>query len=33
MNLSYEITHGELKSYFGRYGDIENIEIPFRKGG
>ena len=33
MNLSYEVTHDELKSLFGKFGDIENIEIPFRKGG
>ena len=33
MNLSYEVTHDELKSLFGKFGEIENIEIPFRKGG
>ena len=33
MNLSYQVTHDELKEYFGTYGDIENIEIPLRKGG
>lgn len=33
MNLSYVVTHDELKSLFGKFGEIENIEIPFRKGG
>lgn len=33
MNLSYQVTHDELKEYFGTYGDIENVEIPLRKGG
>lgn len=33
MNLSYQVTHDELKDQFGQYGDIENIEIPLRKGG
>jgi multiple RNA-binding domain-containing protein 1 len=33
MNLSYEVTHDELKGLFGKFGEIENIEIPFRKGG
>lgn len=33
MNLSYEVTHDELKTLFGKFGEIENIEIPFRKGG
>jgi multiple RNA-binding domain-containing protein 1 len=33
MNLSYEVTHDELKALFGKFGEIENIEIPFRKGG
>jgi multiple RNA-binding domain-containing protein 1 len=33
MNLSYEVTHDELKALFGKFGEVENIEIPFRKGG
>jgi RNA recognition motif-containing protein len=33
MNLSYQVTHDELKEHFGSYGDIDNIEIPLRKGG
>jgi RNA recognition motif-containing protein len=33
MNLSYTITHEELRENFGKYGDIEDIEIPYRKGG
>ena len=33
MNLSYQVTHEELQSLFGKFGDIENIEIPYRKGG
>ena len=33
MNLSYKVTHDELKEHFGKYGDIDNVEIPLRKGG
>ena len=33
MNLSYQVTHDELKEYFCKFGDIENVEIPLRKGG
>ena len=33
MNLSYEVTHSELQDHFGKFGDIEHIEIPLRKGG
>lgn len=33
MNLSYQVTHDELKESFGKYGEIDNIEIPLRKGG
>lgn len=33
MNLSYDVTHDELKEYFGKFGEIENVEIPLRKGG
>ena len=33
MNLSYTVTHDELKQHFGKFGDIDNIEIPLRKGG
>jgi len=33
MNLSYQVTNDELLSTFGKFGKIESIEIPLRKGG
>jgi len=33
MNLSYTVTHEELTELFGKHGKIEEIEIPFRRGG
>jgi len=33
MNLSYQVTKEELEELFGKYGDIVDIEIPFRKYG
>ena len=33
MNLSYTVTKEELQELFGKYGEIADIEIPFRKGG
>lgn len=33
MNLSYTVTKDELQDLFGKYGKIDDIEIPFRKGG
>jgi multiple RNA-binding domain-containing protein 1 len=33
MNLSYEVTHDEMKDLFGPYGEIEDVEIPLRKFG
>jgi len=33
MNLSYTVTKEELQELFGKYGQIDDIEIPFRKGG
>lgn len=33
MNLSYTVTKEELQDLFGKYGEIADIEIPFRKGG
>lgn len=33
MNLSYEVTHEEMKELFGAFGDIEDVEIPLRKYG
>ena len=33
MNLSYQVTHDELQGLFGKYGEIVDIEIPFRKRG
>ncbi len=33
MNLSYQITHDELTDLFKKYGEVEKVEIPLRKGG
>lgn len=33
MNLSFKVTHDELKKHFVPFGEIINIEIPLRKGG
>ena len=33
MNLSYTVTKEEIKEFFGKYGEIVDIEIPFRRGG
>ena len=33
MNLSYQVTKEELQELFGKYGEIDDIEIPFRKHG
>ena len=33
MNLSYAVTKDELNDVFSKFGDIVDIEIPFRKGG
>lgn len=33
MNLSYQVTKEELQELFGKYGEIVDIEIPFRKYG
>ena len=33
MNLSYQVTKEELTELFGKYGEIVDIEIPFRKYG
>ena len=33
MNLSYQVTKEELQELFGKYGEIVDIEIPFRKHG
>ncbi len=33
MNLPFSITHEELREAFDKYGEIEEIEIPLRKGG
>lgn len=33
MNLSYQVTREELQDLFGKYGKIDDIEIPLRKGG
>jgi multiple RNA-binding domain-containing protein 1 len=33
MNLPFTITHEELRELFEKFGEIEEIEIPVRKGG
>lgn len=33
MNLSYEVTYDELKEMFGKFGEVDRVEIPLRKGG
>ena len=33
MNLSYEVTHEEMKELFGPFGEIDDVEIPLRKYG
>ena len=33
MNLPFTITHEELRGLFEKFGEIEDIEIPLRKGG
>lgn len=33
MNLSYEVTYDELMELFSKYGEVDRIEIPLRKGG
>ena len=33
MNLSYQVTKEEVEALFGKYGEIVDIEIPFRKHG
>ena len=33
MNLSYQVTKEEVQELFGKYGEIVDIEIPFRKHG
>jgi len=33
MNLSYKVTHDELRDHFEKLGPVEDIEIPLRKGG
>jgi len=33
MNLSYQVKEEELRDHFEKYGEVEHIEIPLRKGG
>jgi len=33
MNLAFTITHEELRELFQKYGEVEEVEIPLRKGG
>ena len=33
MNLPFTITHDELRAKFEKYGEVQDVEIPYRKGG
>lgn len=33
MNIPFTISHDELRDLFSKYGEIEEIEIPLRRGG
>lgn len=33
MNLPFTITHDELRDLFSRFGEIEDTEVPLRRGG
>ena len=33
MNLSYEVTYVELQELCGKFGEVQRVEIPLRKGG
>ena len=33
MNLPFTITHDELQTLFEKYGQIQDISIPVRRGG
>lgn len=33
MNLPFQISHDELRELFSRFGEIEDIEVPLRRGG
>lgn len=33
MNLPFTITHDELRALFSKFGEIEDTEVPLRKGG
>lgn len=33
MNLPFIITHDELRELFSKFGEVEDIEIPLRRGG
>ena len=33
MNLSYEIQEPELRTLFEKFGEVELVEIPLRRGG
>ena len=33
MNLPFTITHDELRALFSKFGEIEDTEIPLRRGG
>lgn len=33
MNLPFTITHEELRELFEKFGEIQEVEIPLRKGG
>lgn len=33
MNLPFTISHEDLRETFEKYGEIEEVEVPLRKGG
>ena len=33
MNLPFTISHDDLRETFGKYGEIEEVEVPLRRGG
>ena len=33
VNLPFSITETELREYFGKYGEIEEVSLPLKKGG
>jgi RNA recognition motif-containing protein len=32
MNLPFTVTHEDLQSLFGKFGEIDEVEIPIKRG-